>query len=88
MRTKSMQTTAATFLALLIIFGATPIFVSGQEGEGTGFPEKFKRSDTASKASGKPPSRSEIVRQAALSELSEVFQLITRAAPSAKHQTV
>ena len=39
-----MQTTAATFLALLMIFGATPISVSGQEGEGTGFPEKFKRS--------------------------------------------
>ena len=38
MKNKFMQTTAGTFLALLMLFGATQIFVSGQEKE-NGVPE-------------------------------------------------
>ena len=39
-----MQTTAGTFLALLMLFGATQIFVSGQENETVGFPVSSGRS--------------------------------------------
>ncbi len=35
-----MQTTAGTFVALLMLFGSTYIFVSGQEDQSVGFPNQ------------------------------------------------
>jgi hypothetical protein len=43
MNNKFMQTTAGTVLALLMLFGASQIFVSGQEKESVGSPESSER---------------------------------------------
>ncbi len=40
MKSKFMQTTVGTFLALLMLFGVTQIFVSGQESEPGDVPEE------------------------------------------------
>lgn len=40
MKNKFIQTTAGTFVALLMLFGATQIFVSGQEDKNVEFSEK------------------------------------------------
>ncbi|MEJ7699708.1 MAG: hypothetical protein WKF71_08715 [Pyrinomonadaceae bacterium] len=40
MKSKFMQTTIGTFLALLMLFGVTQIFVSGQESETGNSPEE------------------------------------------------